>query len=289
MTSHRLVRVTLVALALTLFGAVAFLLWIWAWQERLVFQPQGPPFAQVDASGGVRRIDYRGEDGQPLFAYVVGEGRHAADTRGVVIAFHGNADLAALRVPWARTAARRTGRVVVLPEWRGYGGLAGRPTVEGVRRDGRAALRLVHDSLTRAPGHVAVYGHSLGSALAAELGAEMAAAGDPPDAVVLESPFSSARAMARIIIVPPVEAVWRLISRVHYDTESLVTRLDAPVWVAHGERDFIIPVRMGREVFERSRRKGELLIVPGAGHNDVADSGGEAYWTWLGRAMGGGE
>jgi fermentation-respiration switch protein FrsA (DUF1100 family) len=57
------------------------------------------------------------------------------------------------------------------------------------------------------------------------------------------------------------------------------------VWVAHGDRDLIIPVRMGREVFEAAAHRGELLIVPGAGHNDVADVGGRDYWRWLARAV----
>jgi fermentation-respiration switch protein FrsA (DUF1100 family) len=58
------------------------------------------------------------------------------------------------------------------------------------------------------------------------------------------------------------------------------------VWVAHGDRDIIIPVRMGREVFAAAAVKGELLIVAGAGHNDVADAGGRDYWRWLARAIG---
>ena len=42
---------------------------------------------------------------------------------------------------------------------------------------------------------------------------------------------------------------------------------------------------MGREVFAAAENKGELLIVRGAGHNDVAEVGGPAYWSWLDRAV----
>ena len=31
---------------------------------------------------------------------------------------------------------------------------------------------------------------------------------------------------------------------------------------------------------------GELFVARGAGHNDVAEVGGEAYWSWLRRALG---
>ena len=90
--------------------------------------------------------------------------------------------------------------------------------------------------------------------------------------------------MARRMIVPGLGALWRVISRVHYDTIGRVRRLSSPVWVAHGDRDLVIPLRMGREVFAAAARRGELLIVRGAGHNDVDEVGGDAYWDWLRRA-----
>ncbi|MDQ3669630.1 MAG: alpha/beta hydrolase [Actinomycetota bacterium] len=256
--------------ALAIAAVLAALLW-WR-QERIVFQPSGPPYPD---GGAARRVEYRASDGQPLFAYVVGDEVAAAAT-GVLLAFHGNADLAAWVVPWGREVQRRTGRVVVLAEYRGYGGLTGPPTVEGVRRDAQAAFAWVRDTLRVPNDRLAIYGHSLGSAVAAELAAEAR-----PAALLLEAPFTSARAMARIVVARPVELVWGVISRVRYDTEASVRRLDARVSVAHGESDFIIPSRMGEAVFAAARLKGELLIVPGAGHNDLAEVAGESYWRWI--------
>ena len=116
--------------------------------------------------------------------------------------------------------------------------------------------------------------------MAAELAARQA-----PRALVLQSPLSTARAMAARLGVPGVTRLWWLISRIHFDTPACVRALAAPVWVAHGDRDIVIPVRMGHEVFAAASDKGELLVVKGAGHNDVAEVGGEAYWSWLVRAV----
>jgi fermentation-respiration switch protein FrsA (DUF1100 family) len=55
--------------------------------------------------------------------------------------------------------------------------------------------------------------------------------------------------------------------------------------VVHGERDGVIPVRMGRAVHAAARVPGDLLLVRGAGHNDVRDVAGDAYWAWLRRAL----
>jgi pimeloyl-ACP methyl ester carboxylesterase len=124
------------------------------------------------------------------------------------------------------------------------------------------------------------FGHSLGSGVAAEL-AEI----HPPAALLLQSPFSSARAMARLIVWPPISIVWRAVSRVHFDTTRVVSELDVAVSVAHGKRDRIVPIKMGLEVYESAKMKGELLVVEKAGHNDVAEIAGEDYWRWVIEAL----
>ena len=58
-----------------------------------------------------------------------------------------------------------------------------------------------------------------------------------------------------------------------------------PVSVAHGKRDRIVPFRMGIEVYEAAKRKGELLEVDEGGHSNLADVGGEKYWHWFTKAL----
>ena len=263
----------LLATALVIFY-VGWLAVLWRFQERIVFQPPGGvAAAQVPA----REMRYRASDGVELFAYVVGE---AAGAHPVIIAFHGNADLARWFVPWAIDVVRETKACVVLPEYRGYDGLSGRPSYEGSRRDAIAALDLVRESLGVTAERTVYFGHSLGSAIAAEL-----AAIHPPASLILQSPFTSARDMARRMVVPGATALWGVISRVHFDTVSRVRALGCRVWVSHGDEDLVVPHRMGLEVFAAARHKGELLIVPTAGHNDVAQVGGDEYWAWLRRAV----
>jgi hypothetical protein len=42
---------------------------------------------------------------------------------------------------------------------------------------------------------------------------------------------------------------------------------------------------MGLEVYEAARKKGSLLVVDEAGHNDLADVGGAGYWEWIKSAL----
>jgi hypothetical protein len=91
--------------------------------------------------------------------------------------------------------------------------------------------------------------------------------------------------MARLIVWPAVVLIWKAISRVHFDTREIVSDLDVPVWVAHGRRDRIVPVRMGIEVYQAARKKGQLLVVERAGHSDLPEIAGEDYWRWISEAV----
>jgi pimeloyl-ACP methyl ester carboxylesterase len=258
---------------------------LWWQQERIVFQP---PRGRDDGDGtwgaDVERVTYRAEDGQPLSGFVVrpaaGTAAGTANGTELLIAFHGNAELASWSLPWAREVVRRTGSSVFLPEYRGYAGLPGPPTYEGSRHDAWAAYRFAIDRLGVAPERVSLFGHSLGTAIATEVAARAR-----PRTLVLQAPFTSARAMARIFMSPHADRWWTRISRVHFDTEARVAALDCPVWVAHGDRDLVIPVGMGRQVHAAARVQGELLLVGRAGHNDVPIVAGEHYWEWLERAL----
>jgi pimeloyl-ACP methyl ester carboxylesterase len=285
---RRVVTVLAVVVVAGLVWVVLTTFWMWRYQERVVFQPPG---VRVDAPPPAVRVHYSASDGHPVFGYLIpspsraigrGSGAESLRTpstepRTVVIAYHGNADLAAWLVPWGRELAERSGVDVLLAEYRGYGGIGGSPTYEGAAADALGALGYAQNDLRAS--RVVLFGHSLGSAVASDVAATMRLR--PPAALVLQSPFTSAREMAARMLVPPIPWLWSRISRVHYDTRSIVAGLDAPVSVAHGSRDVVIPTRMGRQIHAAARRRGALLVVDGAGHNDVADVAGERYWRWL--------
>lgn len=276
MAIRRGVTVALVWLAALALIVVAIAGLLWASQERVVFQPP-----RGFEGAGPARVRFTAHDGQELFGFVVGDRSRAPH---VLIAFHGNADVAVRSIPWAEEVARRTGWLVLLAEYRGYAGLGGTPTYAGSRLDARAAYDFARDSLGFPASHVGLHGFSLGSAIATELASDV-----DPAVLVLEAPLSSARDMARIIIARPLHALWDRISRVHFDTERRVAALDAPVWVAHGEDDLTIPVRMGRDVFAAAKVKGKLLLVPDANHAQIVTRAGRSYWDWIEQALASGE
>ena len=288
-------------LAIVLIGTIVLLSamvgGVWWRQERIAYQP--PP-DRPRAPAGVRRVEYDAVDSQPLVGFLV-EPDEASN--GVLLAFHGNADLAVWQIPWAREVARRTRWSVFLAEYRGYGGLAGEPTYEGLQSDARAAWQAVQQLAGEHPtSHTrsfALFGHSLGSGVAIELASEIERRTDVTDAeetpsasniltaLLLQSPFTSARDMARIVSTRPVQLLWNIISRVRYDSRAQLSRLTTPVWIAHGLRDWLVPASMGRELFALALVPGRLLVIESASHNDVAELGAERYWTWFDHALNG--
>jgi uncharacterized protein len=261
-------------LGLIAVAYLVFLALLWGFQERIVFQPPANPESLDSAT---RIMSYTSSDGIRLVAHVV-EPPQAGGP--VILAFHGNAMISRWMIPWAREVARRLQATVVLPEYRGYDGVAGSPTYGGAAMDAAAALAATMEQFHVTPGNIVYYGHSLGSAVATELASKA-----PPKALLLESPFTSALDMAGRMRIVGLGLVWPMISRVHYTTAERVATLGMPVSVAHGERDIVIPVRMGLAVHAAARVKGGLLVVSDADHNDVPIVGGDAYWKWFAEAI----
>ena len=118
-----------------------------------------------------------------------------------------------------------------------------------------------------ARGHkrIVIHGESLGTAVAAELATRRPAVG-----LVLEAPFTSARAVAnRVLPVVGGLVMWG------YNTKAKIDNVTVPVLVIHGDRDEIIDYELGVEVFKAAREPRTMWTVSGAHHNDlhqVADS-----------------
>ncbi|TNF48698.1 alpha/beta hydrolase, partial [bacterium] len=147
-------------------------------------------------------------------------------------------------------------------DFRGYGNSQGRPTEKGLYSDTESAFSWLTKEKGVDPGSVFIYGHSLGSAPSVKLalGAGHRAAG-----VVLESPFTSAGEMARLLYGGlPVD----LLLSLKLDIIGKVEKLEVPVMVIHGEGDTVIPFDMGKRVYEAASEPKTFLPVRGGDHGD---------------------
>ncbi|HKC13881.1 MAG TPA: alpha/beta hydrolase [Vicinamibacteria bacterium] len=214
-------------------------------------------------------VSLAAEDGVRLHAWWL----PLARPRFTILFAHGNAGNISHRLDRARLLASRLSAQVFLFDYRGYGRSEGKPDEQGTYRDARAAHRHLTETRGVPPDRLVLFGESLGSAVALNLALERAAG-----ALVLESPFTSIRDMARLLLP------WLPLSpflRTRYDNLAKVGRLKVPLLVVHGDRDEVVPFAQGRRVFEAAPEPKRFHRIVGAGHNDTYLRGGEAYWEAL--------
>ena len=162
---------------------------------------------------------------------------------------------------------------VFIFDYRGYGKSEGSLSEQGFYRDGEAAWETLLREVPVPPSRVVLFGRSLGCAMAADLAARVPAAG-----LILESGFPHLGAMAKVHY--PFVFSERLLSG-RFDALSRLKRIKMPILVIHGDRDAIVPLRLGRRLFEAAPDPREWYEIKGADHNDTYLVGGPAYFQKL--------
>lgn len=153
---------------------------------------------------------------------------------------------------------------VLLPEYRGYGQSAGSPSQRAIVRDFVAWRQRIVQRPEVDADRLIYHGRSLGGGVAAQL-----AQRHPPRGLILESTFTSIKAMAAKFLVPP------FLVRDPFDTLRVIRSYEAPILVMHGRDDEAIPVSHAERLADAAP-EAELVTFAG-GHNDPPP--GEPYWA----------
>jgi pimeloyl-ACP methyl ester carboxylesterase len=232
--------------------------WLWFRQERLLFEPTPLPADHVLCTD---------PDVQELTIDVPGAKLSAAhlrlpEPRGVVFFLHGNSgNLLDCLVDL--DAFREVHFDVVMFDYRGFGKSTG--CIESEEQL-RADVRYVWEYFAKQyeGKRVVIAGQSLGTALAAGLGAELTAADRAPALTLLVSPYSSMRALADELYpwVP------RQVLRYPLHTAEHAARLSGPLMLVHGDKDELIGIHHSESLCI-TVPQAQLLRVEGAGHSDV--------------------
>ncbi len=264
-----MLSVALRVLAVLVVAYAAIVLLAWAFQERLAFPaPAGPLPTPVEA--GIpdgQLVAVTAADSVRLKGwYLPPNPVPQASSAPGLIWFYGNMETIGGIAPILREF-RPPGTGLLVLDYRGYGQSEGKPTEKGLYRDADAAWQFLTQRPEIDSTRIAVYGRSVGSAVALYLATE-----NPVRAVILESAFTSGREMAQehYSMIP--------IGLLHLRLNNVerAARLTAPLLVFHGTDDWIAPLPMGRAVAEAGRAE-EFVAIEGAGHNDTYDVGGAMY------------
>jgi pimeloyl-ACP methyl ester carboxylesterase len=198
------------------------------------------------------------------------------EPRDTVLFCHGNAGNLENHLPFVDFLPMYGYRLVLF-DYQGYGeSTPNRPTRESTVSDVNAAL----DYVLRQYGKPWIMGHSLGSSLAVWVSSWR---NDDVKGVVAVATFSSYRAVARsvlggTIVLKPLSWPLGFFVDRGYDPIEAIDRISpTPILIVHAAEDRLIPERMCRELYAKSKVPKELHIVPGADHNSDWQDMGAGY------------
>ncbi len=239
--------------------------------DSMIFFPEpGADLSPADVGIKGEEVFLTTADGVRIHAWwLPAEGAERA-----ILFLHGNAGNASHRLPNAAELVR-LGTSVLLLDYRGYGRSEGKPSEAGIYADARAGLEHITSERGISADRVAVFGRSLGGAVAIDLVSEQ-----PVGGLIIESTFTSLADMAGKLL-----PLGGSLAGDRYASERKIREIRTPLLVFHGDRDELVPWELGRRLYEAAPEPKAFETIEGAGHNDTTLVGGPAYFQRIARFL----
>ncbi|WP_428645867.1 alpha/beta hydrolase [Roseibium sp.] len=228
-------------------------------QRSFIFVPSG---ALADpADKGLENVSVETAtmaDGTNVTVWSAAPARAGAPT---VLYFHGNSKNVSAR--WKRfRQILDSGFGLYAPSYRGYAGSDGSPSEAAFISDAQEHF----DRLALKGSPVIVHGESLGTGVATAVAAERSEAA----LLVLEAPYTA------LVDLASESYPWLPVNLLMKDpmpTRERIGNVKVPVLIVHGTEDSLISVEQGRKLFKLANEPKDILVIDGAGHSDLWDSG----------------
>ena len=235
--------------------------------ERMFFYPDSNNYGNPKSLGLVHDdLFFAAPDGARLHGWFI---KARGPAKGTVLHLHGNAANIGNHLPLVAWLPEQ-GFNVLMFDYRGFGRSQGRPTLDGVVQDARAALAALRARPDVDPTRIVVYGHSLGGATALRLLAEDRAG---VRLGIIESAFDRYQGIAREAAGAGLRTVLApLIAGLPGETSdpiAMLAQIDVPLVFIHGSDDRVIPLAHGERLFAAAREPKRWIGVPGAGHMEA--------------------
>lgn len=270
MKGRRITRGLTIALAALIGTGVTGCMLLEAKERELLYRPMrdyGRSPADVGLAFEDVWIDVREENGggsERVHAWWLSSGRSDAPA---ILYLHG--------IRWSlgnnlfRIARwRELGFNVLAIDYRGFGRSDGElPSEAQIYADARAAW---NELVARVPQPELrfIYGHSLGAAVALELGATV----DNAAGVIAEAGFTSVAD-----VVAESYAPLNLLITQKFDALARAKALKTPALFMHGTADTYVPPAMSQKLFEAAPQPKQLHMIEGANHGNWNGAGLAEY------------
>ncbi len=185
--------------------------------------------------------------------------------------FHGNGEVVS-DYDYVSPYFLRTGIRIAVADYRGYGKSTGRPSFKSVVSDAPKILDAVRDELEHgndnpsSSANLWVMGRSLGSISALELAETRS---ESLRGMVVESGFINIVKLIHHLglYYPGSPADLAELEQKAYEKAARIT---IPALLIHGERDSLVPLEQGEELYHAlGSKEKKLFTIPLADHNDI--------------------
>ena len=199
-----------------------------------------------------------GEPAAALYGWMLKDTMTDSAPEITILFLHGNGGNLLTEYPVMLPFLGDGGTQVFVFDYRGYGLSKGKAKREHVHEDAITALEYLRTRQDVGGTKVVVYGQSLGGHTAALL------AGDRPTlcaAVVIEGGFGSFREIAKRSVRPG--AIAKLLVNEGPSASEAIVRYHGPLLVVHSTEDDVVPIDLGRDLFNKGNEPKEWLEIQG--------------------------
>ncbi|XP_060896452.1 lysophosphatidylserine lipase ABHD12 isoform X1 [Labrus mixtus] len=191
-----------------------------------------------------------------------------SSTHSVILYLHGNAGTRGgdHRVQLYKVLSS-LGYHVVTFDYRGWGDSDGSPSEGGMTSDALFIYDWLKKRLdSKLP--LYIWGHSLGTGVATNLVRRLCDRGSPPDALILESPFTNIREEAKS---HPFSMVYRYLpgfdwffldtitaNNIRFASDENVNHISCPTLILHAEDDSVVPFHLGKKLYNIASQSKSL-------------------------------
>ena len=217
------------------------ILFVYFYQRNLLYHPSENNYLNDKITFNYEEIFIETDKKIKLKSWFI---KKDLDNFKTILIFHGNAGNLFNRV-YKLNELNKLDVNILLISWRGFSGNKGKPTEKNLYHDAEEAVKWLNNqgAITK---NVILYGESLGTGVATELGTSNAFGG-----IILESPFTSIANAAKIYY--PYLPV-NIILKDRYNSIGKIKNITTPILIMHGKKDNIVPQKMGLELYEKANQ-----------------------------------
>ena len=210
---------------------------LYFFQRNLLYYPSENNYSGDRLTVPIEKVKIKTQDNIELLSWY--HKKNVSDYKTILF-LHGNAGSLEDRIYKLNFLGNLDVNFLIIA-WRGYSGSSGKPSEFGLYQDAKSALNWLN-SKGITDDKIVLYGESLGTSVAIEVGQNRNFAG-----IILEAPFTSMIDIGKKHY--PFFPV-KLLLKDKYVSKNKIRNVKSPVLVMHGKEDKIVPFYMGKKIYD---------------------------------------